>query len=111
MRQQPHPPNNPCPSFWPPAAVPSATDPRAPLVLYLGVYNSLEEKQAESVSGVCRVTLFAPYWINNRTGGWLGWAVRLAGVGRGRLPVELIVACFVQSSARVAVGSAGHGLR
>lgn len=44
---------------------------RSPPVLYLGVHSSLGEKAAgESLSGVTRITLYAPYWLNNRTGGW-----------------------------------------
>ena len=41
---------------------------RSPPVLYLGLFNSLEEKAAESQSGALRITLYAPYWLNNRTG-------------------------------------------
>lgn len=39
---------------------------RAPPLLLLGVHNSLAD--AGVAGGVCRLTLYAPYWLNNRTG-------------------------------------------
>jgi len=36
-------------------------------VLQVGVYNSLTDQEMHS-AGVCRITLYVPYWLNNRTG-------------------------------------------
>jgi len=57
---------------------------RAPAVLHLGLHNSLSEVDA-SCGGSCTVTLFAPYWFNNRTGG-LEAVGALVGVGGGGQP-------------------------
>lgn len=71
---------------------------RSPPVLYLGVYNSLEEKRPESGSGSVRITLFAPYWLNNRTGE--GGAQQGSAVSSGPPPkcvqVELKTAVWLQ---------------
>ena len=40
---------------------------RTPPLLHLGMHNSLNDGEAGS-SGSCRVTLYSPYWLNNRTG-------------------------------------------
>ena len=40
---------------------------RAPPVLHVGVYNTLVDQKLEH-AGVCRITLYSPYWLNNRTG-------------------------------------------
>ena len=38
----------------------------APDVLYLGLDNSLAS--SSSTQSLCRLTFFAPYWVDNRTG-------------------------------------------
>ena len=52
---------------------------RAPAVLHLGLHNSLSEADA-SCGGSCTITLFAPYWFNNRTGEAAAWCLCTAGV-------------------------------
>jgi len=41
---------------------------RSPPVFLLGVHNTLADKDSTGSGGVCRITLHAPYWLNNRTG-------------------------------------------
>jgi len=43
------------------------TEIRAPPILHVGVYNSLADQKLEQ-AGVCRITLYSPFWLNNRTG-------------------------------------------
>lgn len=52
---------------------------RAPAVLHLGLHNSLSEADA-SCGGSCTITLFAPYWFNNRTGEAAAWRLCTEGV-------------------------------
>lgn len=40
---------------------------RAPPILRLGVHNSFIDKELPQ-AGVCRITLYVPYWLSNRTG-------------------------------------------
>lgn len=40
---------------------------RTPPLMFLGVHNSLTDTETPA-GGSCRVTLYSPYWLNNRTG-------------------------------------------
>lgn len=63
---------------------------RAPPVLHLGLHNSLADSDAPT-GGSCQVTLFAPYWLNNRTGAWgVGWAATFWAANRLRVQVPSI---------------------
>jgi hypothetical protein len=53
------------------ASLPCAPAVRTPPLLHLGMHNSLNDDDC-TASGSSRVTLFAPYWLNNRTGGAAG---------------------------------------
>ena len=44
---------------------------RTPPLLHLGLHNTLSDPDS-AASGSCHVTLYAPYWLNNRTGGQAG---------------------------------------
>lgn len=43
------------------------TEVRAPPILHVGVHNTLADQKLEQ-AGVCRITLYSPFWLNNRTG-------------------------------------------
>ncbi len=47
---------------------------RTPPLLHLGLHNSLSERGAGgAAAGSARITLFSPYWLNNRTGEAASW--------------------------------------
>lgn len=54
---------------------------RSPPLLHLGLHNTLTDGNAGAL-GSCRVTLYAPYWLNNRTGVDLFYQDRTSAPGQ-----------------------------
>lgn len=64
---------------------------RTPPLLHLGLHNSLSERGAGGVAAAsARITLFSPYWLNNRTGEAASWTLCSAAASAGVPPPQLL---------------------
>lgn len=65
----------------------------APSQLFLGIENSMAAARGDS--SVCAVTLYAPYWLDNRTGLGLDFQVCAASAGHApNMQVQHAVCCL-----------------